>query len=176
MSTINPTAINTTNPADGVAADKAEFRAFRQAVKDQFAAAKVDIDGLEAGGSTAAHTHPISDVTGLQTALDGKAATAHTHAIADTTGLQAALDGKAATTHGHADATASAAGFMSAADKTKLDGLSQSNIPATITHTLLYAAGAYPARPASGFAIFIGPDDPGLAMVNGDQWIDTDAP
>lgn len=26
-----------------------------------------------------AHTHPISDVTNLQTALDGKAATSHTH-------------------------------------------------------------------------------------------------
>lgn len=49
-----------------------------------------------------AHAHPISDVTGLQPALDGKAATAHTHAIADTTGLQTALDGKAAVSHAHA--------------------------------------------------------------------------
>lgn len=45
--------------------------------------------------SGGAHTHPISDITGLQAALDGKAALAHTHAIADTTGLQAALDAKA---------------------------------------------------------------------------------
>lgn len=44
-----------------------------------------------------AHTHVIGDVTGLQTALDGKALLAHTHAIADVTGLQAALDSKAAT-------------------------------------------------------------------------------
>lgn len=36
----------------------------------------------------------ISDVTGLQSALDGKAALVHTHAISDVTGLQAALDGK----------------------------------------------------------------------------------
>lgn len=67
-----------------------------------------------------AHTHLIGDVTGLQTALDGKAASshthtyasitgkpstfapsAHTHAITDVTGLQAALDGKASTTHTH---------------------------------------------------------------------------
>jgi hypothetical protein len=47
------------------------------------------------------HSHPISDITSLQTALDGKAPTVHTHVISDTTGLQTALDGKAATTHGH---------------------------------------------------------------------------
>jgi hypothetical protein len=39
-----------------------------------------------------AHTHPISDVVGLQTALDGKASTSHAHIIADVTGLQASLD------------------------------------------------------------------------------------
>lgn len=44
----------------------------------------------------------ISTVTGLQTALDGKAASSHTHVIADTTGLQTALDGKASTSHAHA--------------------------------------------------------------------------
>lgn len=48
-----------------------------------------------------AHSHAIADTTGLQTALDGKAAASHTHAIADTTGLQTALDGKAATAHTH---------------------------------------------------------------------------
>jgi hypothetical protein len=56
------------------------------------------LDGKQAAGSYAAavHTHGISDVTGLQTALDGKAATSHGHAIADVTGLQTALDGKQA--------------------------------------------------------------------------------
>jgi hypothetical protein len=54
-----------------------------------------------------AHSHAISDVTGLQTALDGKqasgsyAASSHSHAISDVTGLQTALDGKAATSHTH---------------------------------------------------------------------------
>ena len=33
------------------------------------------------------HSHPISDVTGLQTALDGKSATTHTHAYSSLTGL-----------------------------------------------------------------------------------------
>jgi hypothetical protein len=40
------------------------------------------------------HTHTIANITGLQTALDGKAASVHTHIIANVTGLQTALDGK----------------------------------------------------------------------------------
>src|SRR5690606_14246770 len=40
----------------------------------------------------AAHSHAIADVTGLQTALDGKSNTGHGHTIADVTGLQAAID------------------------------------------------------------------------------------
>lgn len=42
----------------------------------------------------AVHTHTIANVTGLQTALDGKAASSHTHTIANVTGLQSALDAK----------------------------------------------------------------------------------
>lgn len=54
-----------------------------------------------------AHVHAIADVTGLQAALDGKAATAHTHSQSDVTGLSTALAGKAPTahTHGAADLT-----------------------------------------------------------------------
>ena len=48
-----------------------------------------------------AHTHGQSEVTGLTSALSGKAASSHSHAIADTTGLQGALDGKAAGSHTH---------------------------------------------------------------------------
>ena len=50
----------------------------------------------------AQHTHVIADVTGLQSALDGKANLVHTHVIADVIGLQAALDSKAALVHAHA--------------------------------------------------------------------------
>lgn len=66
---------------------------------------------LTAADKTAQKTwlaHEISDVTGLQTALDGKAASSHTHTIANVTGLQTALDGKqavgsyAAASHTHA--------------------------------------------------------------------------
>jgi hypothetical protein len=53
------------------------------------------------GKAATSHTHTIANVTGLQTALDGKAATSHSHAIADVTNLQTSLDGKAATSHTH---------------------------------------------------------------------------
>ncbi|WKV16963.1 tail repeat like protein [Microcystis phage MJing1] len=57
-----------------------------------------DVTGLQTaldGKAASSHGHAISDVTGLQTALDGKAAADHDHAIGDVTGLQDALDGKA---------------------------------------------------------------------------------
>ena len=58
------------------------------------------------------HTHAISDVTNLQSALDDKsdvthnhdtdyAASSHTHTIANITGLQTALDSKASSAHNH---------------------------------------------------------------------------
>lgn len=52
--------------------------------------------------ATKSHSHAMSDVTGLQDALDGKAASSHTHGMSDVTGLQNALDGKASSTHTHA--------------------------------------------------------------------------
>ena len=47
------------------------------------------------------HTHTITNITGLQTALDGKASVTHNHVITNITGLQVALDGKASVTHSH---------------------------------------------------------------------------
>jgi hypothetical protein len=76
-----------------------------------------------AGKANVSHTHVIADVTNLQTTLNGKADSVHTHVIADVTGLTAALAGKSDTTHTHSNATTSTAGFMSAADKVKLDGV-----------------------------------------------------
>ena len=62
--------------------------------------------------AAASHTHPISDVTNLQTTLDGKAALSHTHAIADVTNLQTSLDAKlniSATTYVQQDGTTGSA-------------------------------------------------------------------
>lgn len=72
------------------------------------------LSGKPATFPPSTHTHVIADTTGLQAALDGKAATshthvkanitdfAHTHPISEVTNLQTSLDGKAATVHTHA--------------------------------------------------------------------------
>ena len=59
----------------------------------------------------------------LTEGLATKAPLSHSHTTAQVTGLDSALAGKAATGHTHAAATDAAAGFMSAADKEKLDGI-----------------------------------------------------
>jgi hypothetical protein len=56
----------------------------------------LDVTGKPSTFPPEAHNQAISTITGLQTALDGKAALSHSHIIADVTGLQAALDGKQA--------------------------------------------------------------------------------
>lgn len=48
--------------------------------------------GVVVAAPPAQHDHPISEVTDLQDALDGKSDTGHTHAIDDVEGLQDALD------------------------------------------------------------------------------------
>lgn len=82
-----------------------------------------DITNKPSAFTPSAHTHVINDVTGLQTALDGKAATSHTHSIANVTGLQTALDGKANTSHTHVIADVTGL-------QTALDG-KQANITGT---------------------------------------------
>ncbi len=44
-----------------------------------------DISGKPATFPPSSHTHAISDVTSLQTSLDGKAATVHTHTLSQIT-------------------------------------------------------------------------------------------
>jgi|GEM_PF-2483624 len=58
------------------------------------------LDGRTAAQFAAAqHSHAMSQVSGLSSALMGKADAAHSHEIADVNGLQAALDGKINTTY-----------------------------------------------------------------------------
>lgn len=59
------------------------------------AAAKTYTDQEVAKKANLEHTHEITDVDGLQDALDGKANTVHTHTTAQVDGLDAALAGKA---------------------------------------------------------------------------------
>lgn len=61
----------------------------------------------------------------LAEGLATKAPLSHSHTTAQVTGLDSALAGKASTGHTHAAATDAAAGFMSADDKEKLDGIAE---------------------------------------------------
>jgi hypothetical protein len=78
---------------------------------------KTDTLELVAGANISLTPDATNDKVTI--AVTGVAQATHTHAISDITGLQAALDGKAST----ATATTTTAGLMSAADKTKLDGV-----------------------------------------------------
>ncbi len=51
--------------------------------------------------ATASHLHTIANISGLQTALDGKAGLSHTHDIVNITGLETALSNKAGIVHSH---------------------------------------------------------------------------
>lgn len=94
------------------------------------------------------HTHTASQVTGLTASmalvsdasghLSMSSVTAKELGYLDgvTSSIQTQLNGKAATGHTHAAATTDAPGFMSAADKTKLNGLSNYTLPEATANTL----------------------------------------
>ena len=66
-----------------------------KAKTDAIAAAKTYTDQEVAKKADLKHTHEITDVNGLQGALDGKANAVHTHTTAQVDGLDTALAGKA---------------------------------------------------------------------------------
>ena len=91
--------------------------------------------------TTASHGHAISAITGLQTALDGKAGATHTHIQSDITGLQASLDAK--TPYGHSHSIADITNLQ-----TELDGKSSAThnhdgvyAPISHTHTIANVTG-----------------------------------
>lgn len=51
-----------------------------------------DVTGKPTTFPPATHNHTVEQVTGLQSALDGKAASSHTHTVAQVTGLQDIID------------------------------------------------------------------------------------
>ena len=67
----------------------------KKAAADALASAKSYTDQEVAKKANLKHTHEITDVTGLQDALDGKANAVHTHTTAQVDGLDTALAGKA---------------------------------------------------------------------------------
>ena len=71
-----------------------------------------DVSGLETalnGKANSSHTHTQTDITGLDTALSDKADISHTHEQSDISGLGTALDGKANASHTHAPTDLTAA-------------------------------------------------------------------
>lgn len=108
--------------------------------------------------ATAEELNYISGVTsGVQAQLDGKAASEHTHTVSEISDFPESMPasdvyswaksetkptytatevGAAEASHIHDDATTSVAGFMSAADKTKLDGIEEGATKLEIDSTL----------------------------------------
>ena len=133
--------------ADGVIPDVSEFITSEEAsgayaakshTHDDRYYTETEVDGFLDGKANVSHAHTIENVTGLQDALDEKAdvgsmtltslgvtATAEELNYMDgvTSNVQTQIDGKADLAHTHANATTSTAGFMSAEDKTKLEGV-----------------------------------------------------
>ncbi len=89
------------------------------------------LDGKQPSGSyaPASHVHAVSDVTGLQTELSGKASTGHVHAITDVTNLQSELNGKAAASHVHGISDVTGL-------QTALDGKAPAAVEWTANHTV----------------------------------------
>jgi len=67
-------------------------------------------------------TNPVQNKV-VNSALNGKANSSHSHSISNITNLQSALDSKSETEHTHDSASSSANGFLSKEDKSKLDGI-----------------------------------------------------
>lgn len=88
----------------------------------EISAAPGSTDSVPEGTGNLYHTTARAAAAAPVQSVAGKTG-AVTLAIADVGGLQTAIDGKAAASHGHDAATTSAAGFMAAADKSKLDGI-----------------------------------------------------
>lgn len=60
-----------------------------------------DITDKPSTFTPSAHNHTITEITGLQVQLDGKASSSHSHSISGITNLQNQLDSKASSSHTH---------------------------------------------------------------------------
>lgn len=149
---VGPDPLFPVNPGsgEGGAVSSVDGRTGAVTLGDRYAALAHNHDGRYALFS---HGHVVNDVSGLQTALDGKSGTAHAHAglyaafshqheQTDVLGLQASLDAKAPVAHTH---PALLAGFV-------------------------WSGTAY--VPTLNAGHYTGPVDPG-AVADGSVWDDT---
>lgn len=127
---IDAVASEIADTADAVGADRVAAEAARVAAEAAQAAAELAAQQAAtfdpAAFAPVDHSHTIGQITGLQAALDGKAAASHTHGIDQITGLQDALDGKQP-----AGSYAAAAHTHSASDITS-GTLSDARLPSTM--------------------------------------------
>lgn len=130
------------------------------------AAERTKLSGIAENANNYVHptTHPASMITGLSdVAISGSYddlsdkptsmnPTAHTHTQSEITGLDTALSGKSNTNHSHTVASTSVAGFMSAADKSKLNGIAANANAYThpATHPASMITGLPTTLPANG--------------------------
>ncbi len=93
-----------------------------------------NVSGKPSTFAPSAHTHPASEVA--DSTATGRAVLTATDAAAARTAISAAD-----ASHSHGDATGSAAGFMSAADKSKLDGVASGATNYANSNVLSYLIG-----------------------------------
>ena len=101
------------------------------------------VDKVKLNGISANATSNSTDAV-----LKERANHTGSQSISTVAGLQTALDSKASSTHNHAVATSSADGLMSAADKTKLDGIVPGSSAATASTTIAGVSGLQAALDA----------------------------
>lgn len=92
---------------------------------------KIKLDGIPEGGAGSGAgdvTGPGSSVSGEVVVFSGSTGKTISSSGVTLTSLQSSISEKAATGHTHSAATTSVAGFMSPADKTKLDSLSTGGV------------------------------------------------
>ncbi len=100
------------------------------------------------GKAAVSHSHSTSDITGLDTALSGKAAASHTHSISNITGLDTALSGKAPASHSHSyndlsdKPTIPAAYTLPTASTSELGGVKVDGTTITIENGVISAPGS----------------------------------
>lgn len=117
------------------------------------AASGWEVTSFQPAGSGHSHLNATAEQAGFlsaedKTKLDGIAAGANKTTVDSSLNssstnpvqnkvIKAALDGKASSSHSHSNATTSSGGFMSAADKAKLNGIATGATKTTVDSTIL---------------------------------------
>ena len=122
------------------------------------------LDTALAGKASAGHGHPQSSITNLEAALAGKALSSHSHEQSDVTGLETALGGKAPLSHIHEQSGVT--GLVTA-----LAGKSDTSHNHNSAYLGISATAANSTK-VNNFKVFVQAGTP-TATGTGDIWIQT---